>query len=127
MRQCSRVFPRFVTVGFTGLIVNTTLLFLLYERLRLPLLIASPIAVEAAILNNFFWNNRWTFNAPPLALGRLAKFNLVSLGGLAITTSLLFILVEGFGIHYLLANLMAIAVATIWNFLLSFFWAWGPG
>lgn len=118
-------FAKFCVVGGSGVVVNMFLLFLLHDGLRLRLLLASPIAVEASILNNFFWNNLWTFQSGQFRLARLAKFNLVSLGGMAITTGLLYFLAEHYGLHYLLANLIAIGVATFWNFALNFLWTWG--
>lgn len=122
-----RQFVKFSLVGGSGVVVNSALLFALHEWLSVRLLIASPIAVEAAILNNFFWNNLWTFRAGGTSLRRLAKFNLVSLVGMAITTGILYFLAEHYGLHYLLANLIAIGVATFWNFTLNLFWTWGVG
>ena len=123
-RRLARQFAKFCLVGGSGVIVNSGVLYLLHEWLRLALLLASPLAVEMAILNNFFWNNLWTFRARSIELPRLAKFNLVSLGGLVITTSILYVLAEHYGLHYLVANLIAIGVATLWNFTLNLFWTW---
>ncbi len=119
-----RKFVKFCIVGATGVVVNSAILFLLHDLLDLSLLIASPIAVEFAILNNFVWNNFWTFRTQGMQLERLAKFNLVSLGGLAITTGVLVLLVEYTGMYYLLANLIAICVAMTWNFGINFLWTW---
>jgi dolichol-phosphate mannosyltransferase len=123
--RLARQFVKFCLVGGSGVAVNTVFLYLLHERLGLRLLLASPVAVEMAILNNFFWNNLWTFRATQVKLSRLAKFNLVSLGGLAITTGLLYLLAERYAlVHYLVANLAGIAVATLWNFGVNLLWTW---
>ena len=116
---------KFGVVGFTGVCVNTAVLYVGHELADLPLLLASAIAVEAAIVNNFVWNNLWTFSQRSFTWERLAKFNLVSLGGLAITVSILYALVQWFALHYLIANLFAIGVATMWNFLVNSVWTWG--
>ena len=104
--------------------MNSAALFVLHDLLDLSLLVSSPIAVEFAIVNNFFWNNLWTFRTQSAGLGRFAKFNLVSLGGLVITTIVLNLLVEYAGMFYLVANLIAIGIATGWNFVVNFFWTW---
>jgi dolichol-phosphate mannosyltransferase len=122
--RVTRQFVKFSMVGGSGVIVNSALLYFLHEWFHVRLLIASPIAVEAAIINNFFWNNQWTFRSASVDLKRFAKFNLVSLGGLAITTGGLYYLTEAHKIHYLIANLIAIGVATIWNFGINFLWTW---
>ena len=119
---------KFLLVGASGVVVNTALLYALYQLASLPLLVASPLAVEASIFNNFIWNDRWTFlGSGRDKLRRFCRFNLVSLGGLAITTGVLYVLVTLLGVHYLFANLAGISLATLWNFMLSFLWTWREG
>ncbi len=115
---------KFSLVGASGLVVNTAALFSLHQLAGLPLLVASPLAVECSIVNNFIWNDRWTFGIRPDTWQRFLKFNLISLGGLAIATGVLYGLVTLAGIHYLLANLVGIGMATLWNFSLNLFWTW---
>lgn len=116
---------KFIVVGGTGVIVNSLALFLLYDKVQLPLILASTIAVEIAIISNFYFNNRWTFKAKRVLLSRFAKFNIVSLGGLGITTATLWSLATYLGMHYLFANLLGIALATAWNFAANLVWTWG--
>jgi len=118
---------KFLMVGAAGVLVNSAALFLLYQVARLPLLAASAAAVEVAIAHNFVLNNRWTFNQKKLSLGRFFKFNTVSLVGLLITVSAVFVLVNHIGLHYLVANLLGIGLATLWNFGLNLIWTWGWG
>lgn len=116
---------KFLVVGSAGVVVNSLALILLYQVVRLPLLIASATAVELAIAHNFFLNNRWTFNQKGLSLMRFLKFNAVSLVGLLITVSAVFVLVTYAGLHYLVANIAGISLATLWNFGLNLLWTWG--
>lgn len=125
VRGISTRFVRFGIVGSLGVAVNSAVLFLAHGVAGLPLLLASGMAVEVAILHNYLWNERWTFGVANFSFARLGKFNLTSLGGLLITLSVLYLLVEQWHIHYLLANLFGIALATIWNFTLSLLWTWG--
>ena len=104
--------------------VNSVALFILYQQARLPLIAASALSVEMAIASNFFWNDRWTFGRSSPSLSRFARFNLVSLGGLAITTATLWVLFSQLGVHYLVANLLGIGLATFWNFVVSLVWTW---
>ncbi len=118
-------FGKFLLVGSTGVVVNSLALFLLYERAGLPLVLASALSVEIAIANNFLWNNFWTFGRREVSLQRFVKFNFVSLGGLFLTTSTLWVLTTKLGIHYLAANLAGIALAAVWNFAVNLIWTWG--
>lgn len=116
---------KFLLVGGTGVFVNSLALLILFQWVHLPLLLASALAVELAITNNFCWNDRWTFRRTGISLRRFIRFNLVSLGGLIITTMTLWLLVGHLGIYYLIANLLGIALATVWNFSASSWWTWG--
>ncbi|HZU66416.1 MAG TPA: GtrA family protein [Ktedonobacteraceae bacterium] len=116
---------KFLVVGGTGILVNSFALLLLYRWMHLPLIVASAMAVELAILNNFIWNDRWTFGCSQISWRRFVRFNVVSLGGLVVSTGALWILVSRLGLYYLAANLLGIALATVWNFAASSLWAWG--
>ena len=116
---------KFLVVGGTGVLVNSLALIIFFQWAHLPLVIASAFSAELAIINNFYWNDRWTFKRTRLSLRRFAQFNLVSLGGLVITTGTLWILVGGLGLYYLAANLLAIVLATVWNFVGNVWWTWG--
>ncbi len=115
---------KFLVVGGTGVLVNSLALLVLYHQAHLPLVVASTLSVELAILNNFCWNDRWTFGRRNYSLSRFAQFNLVSLGGLAITTFTLWVLVCHLNVYYLAANLLGIGLATAWNFAANLFWTW---
>ncbi|MCL5264622.1 MAG: GtrA family protein [Chloroflexi bacterium] len=125
IRETLAKFAKFAIVGFSGVGVNAGFLFVLYEVLRMPLIAASAISVEAAIINNFTLNSWWTFNDSELSVYKFAKFNLVSLGGMIITVMTLHALVSNSGIYYQIANLVGITLATIWNFALNLLWTWG--
>src|ERR1700730_6639581 len=117
---------KFLVVGGTGVVVNNAALYAFYQLLRLPLAVASALAVTLAIGNNFALNDRWTFNQGRHATRcrRLARFSVVSVGGLAITTLTLWSLVTYLDVHYLVANLVGIGLGTGSNFVANSMWTW---
>jgi dolichol-phosphate mannosyltransferase len=120
---------KFCLVGISGIFVNEGLLWILAQLAGLPLVIASPISIECSIISNFTLNNFFTFHdrrslALKSTLYRLLKFNLVSLGGLAINLGVLLFFTHVIGVYYLVANLFGIVVAFIWNYILSTWWTW---
>lgn len=115
---------RFGLVGASGVVVNNALLYILHGVLGWSLIPSSVLAVEAAIVNNFVWNDIWTFSGRARTSYRFVRFNLVSLGGLVVNTAVLAFLVAFAGIHYLIANLIAIAAAMGWNFAANARWTW---
>jgi dolichol-phosphate mannosyltransferase len=118
--------PRFLAVGLAGVAVNELTLFLLHGLGGVPLLVAVALATETAILSNYAGNELLTFHLRRLHLGRLVRFNAVALGGLALTVASMWLLQRVAPLHYLVANLIAIAVGSIWNFAANFGWTWGP-
>jgi dolichol-phosphate mannosyltransferase len=125
-RELASRLGKFLVVGGTGVLLNNAALFTLYQVLRLPLIVSSTVAVVLAIGNNFFLNDRWTFQQrqDPFATRRLVRFSLVSLGGLALTTLTLWVLVTYLGVHYMVANLVGIGIGTGSNFIGNMKWTW---
>jgi dolichol-phosphate mannosyltransferase len=121
---------RFGCVGVIGAALNTALLWLLTEQAHVYYLASSVLATEVAILVNFILNHTWTFATlrdEHGLLSKLVKFNVVSLGGLALTVATLFVLTQFAGLHYMFANILAIGFAATWNYVVNRRWTWcGP-
>ena len=118
----------FNAVGTMGVGVQLTVLVSLTEGLGLNYLVSTVLAVESAILHNFVWHERWTWrdrdqDREPGIRGRwmrLAWFNLVT-GALSISSNVVLtgLYVSTLGIHYAIANLMAIATCSLLTFAAS--------
>lgn len=117
-------FLRFGIVGGSGVVVNMAALWLLHDELRLAADPAIVLAVGLAIVNNFIWNNYWTFGASGVAPRRVVQFVAISLVGMAINVAVFKVLLH-FGVFYLLADLGGIGVAIVWNFIANSRWTWG--
>ena len=115
---------RFAIVGLVGVGVNLAVLRILFGQLHWAAPLASAISVEISIVSNFIANNRWTFGESTISVLRFARYNLAALGGLAITAGTFTLLLQYTGAPYLLADLVGIALATVWNFAASVLWTW---
>jgi putative flippase GtrA len=113
---------KFNAVGAVGIVVQLIALALFKSVLRLDYLPATALAVEAAVVHNFVWHERftWADRARGGSLVRLAKFNLTT-GMLSIVGNLVLMkwLVESCGMKYLVANCLSIAACSVANFLVS--------
>jgi dolichol-phosphate mannosyltransferase len=123
-------FSQFCLVGITGVGVDMGLLALLTGFDFLPLALCKAIACEAAILNNFWWNDHWTFRRAAQTSAasrwrRLLRFNTVALGGLGLNVLVFVTLVRVVGLNLFLANGLAMVVVPFFNYGLSRHWAWG--
>lgn len=115
---------RFAVVGGLGAVVNTAALYVLHLWGRLPLVTATALAVELAVVHNYLLNNRWTFAARAPSVRQFLKFNASVLGGLGINVFVVWALVRG-GMYFLLANAIGIGAAFAVNFASSAGWVWG--
>ncbi len=121
-------FIKFGIVGFSGVIINEGLLYLLTEFAGLFYLYSSIIAIEASMINNFLLNDNWTFKnrrkkGKNNFFKRLANWHIAR--GLTLLLNF-FILwsLTSIGIHYLISNLFGIAVATLLGYFWSLNWVW---
>lgn len=126
-------FLRFGLVGLSGVFVDMAILYLLSDptTLALPLTRSKIIAGEIAIFNNFLWNDAWTFADVSMQqqewhhrLKRFLKFNIICLAGLVINVLVLNLVFNFVIPNRYIANLIAIAVATVWNFWVNLKLSW---
>jgi dolichol-phosphate mannosyltransferase len=126
-------FLRFGLVGLSGVFVDMVMLYLLSDpaTLALPLTRSKIIAGEIAIFNNFLWNDAWTFADVTMQqqewrhrLKRFLKFNIICLAGLMLNVLVLNLVFNFIIRNRYIANLIAIAVATIWNFWVNLKLSW---
>lgn len=113
-------FLRFNGVGVAGFVLQITLLTVLVS-FGVHYLVATALAVEAAILHNFFWHERWTWSDRPaggrarlLRLGRFHALNgMVSLAG---NLLLMRLFVGAFGMPPIPANLLSVLACAAINY-----------
>lgn len=110
---------RFNAVGVVGALLQLAVLTLLI-RLGIHYLVATVIAVEAAVLQNYYWHVRWTWKGRD---GSLWRFHLAN-GLLSVISNLIWmrLFTGGLGIPPVPANLMAIALTSLANFFVGDRW-----
>lgn len=113
-----RRFLRFNVVGVAGFALQLAVVATLTGECGVRPLIATVLAVETAILHNFFWHERWTWADRPSAgierLSRLLRFNLtnglVSIAGNVVVVAILAKL------NPVAANAIAVLMCSLVNF-----------
>ncbi len=118
---------KFNFVGALGIVVQLGTFALLFSGLHLYYMVATPIAVEAAVLHNFVWHERYTWrertrkaSRPTDVLMRLLRFHagngLVSILG---NMALMKVLAGWLHLNPYLANGASIAICSLLNFAAS--------
>jgi putative flippase GtrA len=116
---------RFNLVGGIGIAIQLVLLFLLKSVLHVNYLAATALAVEATVIHNFLWHERYTWadRVQPSwqnSLPRLLRFNLTN-GAVSIAGNLglMKLMIDLGHINYMVANAIAIALCSLVNFVVS--------
>ncbi len=135
-------FVKFATVGAFGMIIDLTILNVMYRFILPPLvpslaaahrlLVANSISFTAAVISNFTWNRLWTFpesRQRPI-FRQFGQFALVNVLGLGINN---LVLLVAFSIlhqlvpdpyNYNAAKMLAIGVVLFWNFGINRIWTY---
>ena len=115
---------KFSAVGAMGAALQLALLALFAHVVGMHYLVATAISAEAAILHNFVWHRRWTWDdrlcASDAAGAVLARFNLTN-GLVSISANLLsaYLLTGFWRIDPVVASLVSMAIGALANFFLS--------
>ena len=125
-----RTFVKFCLVGLSGVVVNEAIFWALSVRLGIFYLLAGALSAESAIVNNFTWNDSWTFRekagdrSARAVLYRFLKFNVNMAGGVLIGLVVLYVLTTLLGLNPLISNLFSIVVSMLWNYATSTKFVW---
>lgn len=127
-----RRYAQFCVVGSSGVIVDMGLIYLMADpnMLGWNLTLAKVVAAEAAVINNFIWNEAWTFRDLAVKDGwhqrliRMLKFNLICATGIGVNVVLLNVQVFWMGWNVYLANFLGIVLVSLWNFGLNVKFGW---
>lgn len=124
-------FLRFGVVGFSGLGVDLTVFYILRQIFELGLTRSTILSAETAIINNFLWNDIWTFRdissrqtGKGARLKRFLKFNVICLAGVILQALIVNLLYNVLKVNEYLAKLIAIAVVVLWNFWVNLKLSW---
>jgi len=125
---------KFGVVGTSGTVINILSLMLAQEyllvfidnetwRLRASL----TFAIGLATLNNFYWNHLWTWADRERLIRRnrfiqLLQYTAASWIGISIQLILTPLLTSQLNWHYSIANLCAIGIAALANFVINDRW-----
>lgn len=127
-----RRFVRFGTVGASGVVVNLGVLYVcqefLFTAIQTPgyrLDASLAMAIFIATVNNFYWNRFWTWadrahHPDKHLILHFGQYALACWVGILLQVVLTKLLVVYF--YYIVANAVAIVLASIFNFLVNNFW-----
>ena len=121
----------FALVGASGLVVNSVALWALVDLAGLGYGLGAVLATQVSTVWNYLLLDLLVFRSSARAdrsgLARFGRFWAINNVLLLLRVPLLALLASGFGVHYLLANVLTFAFIYLLRFLVSDKWVWASG
>ena len=127
---------KFAFIGGIGTLINLAVLWTSVEIFFVHYLWAAVLAFVVADTNNFIWNRWWTFRSKGKVHIQYPQFLLVSVDGLMLNLIILKTIVEDLmpalgiqedraSLFLVFAQIIAIFLVSIFNFIANSFWTFG--
>lgn len=113
---------RFVIIGGVATSVQYAILIVLVRFASSEPVVASTIGFAISAVLNYLANRRFTFRSRARHGDAVPRFVLVALVGLLINASILAVLHDAMGLHYLVAQVAATGATLMWNFWFNRIW-----
>lgn len=119
-----RQFAKYFIVGISAVILDIGSLFLLKQYAHMRPVWA--VVVNQIFLINyvFFLNKYWSFRSKEWAHKQAVRFLIVCAFNYVFSIAWMYLFNEKFGVNYLVARTVNIALAVSWNFLLYRYWVY---
>lgn len=114
----------FLKFGFVGVIntLITIISFMLLVYLGIHYMLANMIAYAIGVINSFYWNKNWVFEAKDGNKQLFTKFVIVNLITLGINSFALYLFVNYLQVLPYVAQIIATGIGLCINFLLNKQW-----
>ena len=113
-----RQFGKFLIIGGISTLINYGVFFGLYTWMHADYLVAAVIGYMTGLLFGFLYNRRWTFcSTTQKKYHEFASYFGVYIISLGLSMLFLYVLVEYAMMTPLLANIFAIGLSTVTNFI----------
>lgn len=120
-------FIGFGLVGLSGVLVNSTALYLITERIEIYYLYSTLFATVVSSLWNFTFTETLVYQSERRTRGiayRLGMFLFMNILALVVRTPIIYLLTEITGVFYVYSNLVSLAVLTLLRFLFAENFIW---
>jgi putative flippase GtrA len=116
-----RQFLIFAGVGAVGTAVQYVAL-IAFAKVGINPVVGSTVGFVAGAIVNYLLNYRLTFRSTMAHRRTAPRFATIAASALLLNTVLMWLLIYGFTMHYLLAQTVVTGVVLIWNYVFSRLW-----
>ena len=114
-------FIKYCIVGFSGVIVDFSITWLLKEKLHANKYIANTAGFVSAATSNYALNRKWTFESEnPRIAGEYVSFFVISIIGLGLNNLIIWLCADKMKWNFYFSKIVAIGLVTLWNFVMNY-------
>ncbi|MDR3245829.1 MAG: GtrA family protein [Prevotellaceae bacterium] len=113
-------FLKFCAVGFSGMVIDFVITWLLKEKLKANKYIANSCGFILAASSNYILNRIWTFKSKSEMTSEYFLFVGIAVIGLLLNNIIVYILSDKLKWNFYLSKFIAVGIVTIWNFGMNF-------
>lgn len=117
-------FTKYFIIGISAFLADVGSLYLLKEYLHLSPTLAVVLNQPLIILGVFLLNKHWSFRAGGVTHRQMIKFLILAVCNYLFSVVWIYLLHDRFGVYYLYARTLNIALSVGWNFLLYKYWVY---
>lgn len=117
-----RQLAKFVVVGFTNTILDFTMYFVLTRLSQFFFfhkVTTKAISYTAGVINSYILNRSWTFRSSKSILKSAGKFLVISLIGLIVNSSTMYVCLHILSMHEIFSLVTATVITMLWNFTMT--------
>lgn len=109
---------KFGLVGGTAFVIDYVLLYFCTEFLHIHYLISSIISFTVSVIFNYILSIKWVFDVKKKQdVKDFVIFIILGVIGLGINSLIMYVMVEKFGVYYMLSKIVSTAVVMVYNFI----------
>lgn len=113
---------KFGVTGVSGLVIDFLLTWFFKDELHINKFVANAIGFSTAVTSNYIINRQWTFkDKQSKAVPQFVAFLAVSLIGLMLNSSVIFLFNTLLSVNFYLSKAVAVFIVFFWNFSLNYF------
>ncbi|MFL1453584.1 GtrA family protein [Marinobacter sp. GN3S48] len=117
-------FIKFLGVGGAATLIQYGILIALVEGVQASAVVGSTIGYIVSGIFNYTLNYYFTFSSTAKHRMAAIRFVIVAIIGLALNSSLVYLLTDVFSMFYIAAQVFATGVVVIWNFVAHKNWTY---
>lgn len=112
-------FVKYSIVGVLGLVVDMGVFYLMNKKLGINYVVSNITSSTLAVVHNFILNSHFTFKVTDNKIKRFISFYLIALIGMAISTGLLALFIDGLKMETMTAKFISVFIVAFIQFFFN--------